>query len=120
MSRTEYHRLYWQQYRARKRRVTIMLSPAEFRALAARAGKSRKPGEQLWLEAQAYREDRYLPPEAVVQRLEAVFTMMLRLYDVLRGVQRGPLGKTRVLPETLQRLHQMRASLDRFLSPTRR
>jgi len=120
MSRTEYHRQYWQQYRARKRRVTIMLSPGEYRALKARAGKSRKPGEQLWLEAQAYREDRYLPPEAVVARLDALHAMMLRLYDLLRGVQRGPLGQTRVLPETLQRLHQMRDSLDRFLSPTRR
>ncbi len=120
MPRTEYHRQYWQQYRARKRRVTIMLSPGEYRALKARAGKSRKPGEQLWLEAQAYREDRYLPPHVVLARLEAVLAMMLRLYDVLRGVQHGPLGRTRALPETLQRLHQMRDGFDRFLTPTRR
>ncbi|RVT80628.1 hypothetical protein DXV76_21125 [Rhodobacteraceae bacterium CCMM004] len=70
MSRSEYHQQYWQQYRARKKRVTIMLSPSEHRALKARAGGLREPGEQLWLEAQAYREDRYLPAATVVARLD--------------------------------------------------
>ena len=120
MSRTEYQRQYWQQYRARKRRVSIMLSPSEYRALKARAGGLRNPGEQLWLEALAYREERYLPPEAVVARLDALFAMMGRLYDLLSGLDHSPLSRTRVLPETLQRLHQMRASLDRFISPSRR
>ena len=120
MPRTEYQKQYWQKYRTRKCRVTIMLSPGEYRLLKARAGKTRKPGEQLWLEAQAYREERYLPPEVVVQQLETVFAMMLRLYDLLTGLQRGPLAQTRVLPETLKRLHQMRASLDQFLNPSRR
>lgn len=120
MSRSDYNRRYWQEYRTRKKRVTIMLSPGEYRALKARAGGLRKPGEQLWLEAQAYREDRYLPPEAVVARLDALFAMMARLYDLLTGMGQSPLGRTQVLPETIQRLHQMRASLDRFLTPTRR
>lgn len=120
MSRTEYQRRYWQQYRARKKRVTIMLTPGEHRALKARAGGLRKPGEQLWLEAQAYREELYLPPEAVVTRLDRLFAMMARLHDVLTGMGQGPLGQMRVLPETLERLHQMRASLDRFLAPSRR
>jgi hypothetical protein len=120
MSRTEYHRHYWQQYRARKKRVTITLSPSEYRALKARAGRLRKPGEQLWLEAQAYREDRYLPPEVVAERIDGLLATMLRLYDLLSAVRQSPLGRTRVLPETLERLHQMRAGLDRFLSPVRR
>ena len=97
-----------------------MLSKAEYRALKARAGRLRKPGEQLWLEAQAYREERYLPPETVVARLDAVLAMMARLHDLLTGLQSSPLARTRILPETLERLHQMRACLDHFLAPVRR
>ena len=120
MSRTEYQRRYWQQYRARKKRVTIMLAPGEYRALKARAGGSRKPGEQLWLEAQAYREERYLPPETVAVRIDALFAMMARLHDALTGLGQSRLAEMRVLPETLERLQQMRESLDRFLAPSRR
>lgn len=120
MSRTQYHRQYWQQYRTRKQRVTIVLSQSEFRALKARAGRLRKPGEQLWLEAQAYREDRYLPPEVVGERIDGLLAIMLRLYDLLVAMRQSPLGRTLVLPETLERLHQMRARLDRFLTPSRR
>ncbi|MDO6732402.1 hypothetical protein Q4577_20425 [Marinovum sp. 2_MG-2023] len=87
MSRSEYHRQSWQQYRARKQRVTIMLSPSGYRALKARAGRLRKPGEQLWLEAQAYREDRYLPPEAVAKRIDGLLAIMLRLYDLLTAMR---------------------------------
>lgn len=120
MSRKTYQRQYWKQYRAEKQRVSVMLTKGEYRALKARAGGLRKPGEQLWLEAQAYREDRYLPPEAVVARLDALFAMMARLHDLLAGIGQSPLAQTEMLPETLERLHQMRASLDRFLTPLRR
>ena len=120
MTRTEYHRHYWQDYRRRKHRVSIMLSPAEARALKARAGGLRKPGEQLWLEAQSYREDRYLPAAVVAERIDGLFAMMTQVYDLLTAAGQGPLGQALVLPEVVGRLHQLRDRLDRFLSPTGR
>ncbi|MGB1208566.1 MAG: hypothetical protein ACPG7W_05175, partial [Paracoccaceae bacterium] len=85
-----------------------------------RAGGLRKPGEQLWLEAQAYREDRYLPAAVVAERIDGLFAGMTQLYDLLTTAGQGPLRDVPVLAEIVERLHQMRDRLDRFLSPSRR
>ena len=114
MDRQDYQRLYWPAYCLRKRRVSVTLTTAELAGLVERSG-TRTPGRQLWLEAQAYRQQRYLPTPAVEQKLEELQRAMRQLYSQLTAHQTSILGTLPCYAGSVRGLRQLQQALDQFL-----
>ena len=120
MNRKKYLQRHYRNYCLRKKRVTITLDMADYKALEKRAG-DRSPGQQLWLESLGYRQERYLPPRSVETRIEALQLGTARLYDALQTHQTSILGKIPSYPEAIAGLRSLNVALDQFLiKPGRR
>ena len=119
MDRKSYQQSYWQSYKAAKKRITLMVSASDYAALQRRAtaaDSTRTAGQQLWIEAQAYREDRYLPPAEVTARIDQLYIELHRLYDLVSQLQRSFVTKPSILPDVLTGLHRVKQAVDQFLS----
>ena len=120
MNRKKYLQRHYRNYCLRKKRVTITLDMADYKALEKRAG-DRSPGQQLWLESLGYRQNRYLPSHSVEARIEALQLGVARLYDALNIHQTSILGKIPSYPDAIAGLGSLNAALDQFLiKPGRR
>ena len=122
MNKSDYHHHYWQRYRAKKQRVTVTLSKADYQALCARASKAdpnRKPGHQLWLESQAYLNNQFLPNADIAHRVDRLYHELHRLYDQLVEAQSSFLARPSKIPEILSGLCKVKTLIDSFVSPQR-
>ena len=120
MNKSEYHRQYWQRYRGQKQRVTVTLSKADYQALcvrAANADPNRKPGQQLWLESQAYLSGQFLPNADIAHRIDRLYHELHKLYDQLVMAQNSFLARPAKVPEILSSLCQVKTLIDNFVSP---
>ena len=105
------HRAYWQAYKRRKRRVSLTLDPLDYSQLCDRAAghqPPRTPGQQLWLEATAYRRQRYLPSATIQPRLDQLLQATRQLSSALQmGATPHPLGSdAEALRAQIRFLHQ--------------
>ena len=76
-----YHKKYWQDYKKRTKRISLTLSPEEYKMwqLAAEREGRRSVGQQIKAEALAYRDQEHLP-ELDTQHY------LTELIRILRGI----------------------------------
>ena len=103
----------WQQYAQQNRRVTFSLAKQEYNAFAKHATEQgRTPGQQVWLESLAYRNQRYLPTQSIAQQIHELQVSIRQLHSALQ--HRTTLDQ----PVFLQRLRTADHYLQRFVQPT--
>ena len=78
MTKSEYHKNYWQNYKKTHRQISLTLTRKEYDALTKRAEVhgNRTVGQQIKAEAEAYQNQKYLPSE----RLEIQLTELSRIW----------------------------------------
>ena len=122
MSKTEYHRAYWQRYKTRKQRLSLALDHADFKALKHRADAyGLSPAQMLWQESQAYRAQKYLPPASVAKMIQELTSACRQvLYEIsTHEKQKTRLGRFQPFARLKQRLTQLDLMIDRFIQPGR-
>ena len=103
----------WQRFTAQNQRVTFSLTKQEYKFLANHAEtQGRTPGQQVWLESLAYRQQRYLPSQVIAQKIHDLQITLRQLHNDLQQID----GLND--PDFLAKLKQADYRLQRFVQPT--
>lgn len=126
--RAAYRRSYWQRYAQTVKRVFGTLSPTEYSETKSRAdAHDRSIWAQIWEEAQAYRENAFLPTPEIERNQRQLLGELdrvnqhLGLLVKLGHVQAGDDGMLTapdndgVGAQTLKQIDMLKAALRRFM-----
>lgn len=110
MNKSDYHKAYWQAYKHRKKRVSVVLSSEEYQALklAAKIAGNTLP-QQLLSESRAYRNKSFIPSQEISAQLTELLSANRTLYQALINLQKSP-----ALWIPIKRLCSLTQSLTRF------
>jgi len=116
MADKEYHRQYWKNYR--KHQVSLTLSPEEYRQWEKAARKNgRKVGQQIKLEAQAYRDQARTPDSVLETKLSELIRIMRGIGNNLNQLAKlsNTVRRLRGIGQTVQLLEQLEQTAEDFI-----
>lgn len=96
--RKAYKAQYWEQYKDKRQRVFLTLSPQEYREIAAAAkAAGRSVAQQIWQESCAYRRQRFLPTAEIERQVAGLVLALRQIGDAITKASqdKGMLGALR-------------------------
>jgi hypothetical protein len=96
--RKAYKARYWEEYKGKRQRVFITLSPQQHREIAALAkAAGRSVAQQIWQESCAYRQQRFLPTAEIERQMAGLVLALRQIGDAIikAGQEKGLLGGLR-------------------------
>lgn len=96
--RKAYKARYWEQYKDKRQRVFLTLSPQEYRDVSAAAkAAGRSVAQQIWQESCAYRRQRFLPTVEIEKQIAGLVLALRQIGDAIAkaGQDKGVLGALR-------------------------
>jgi len=116
MADKEYHRRYWKGYT--KRQISLTLTPEEYRQWEKAAQKDgRKVGQQIKLEAQAYRDQARVPDSVLETKLSELIRVMRGIGNNLNQLAKlsNTVRRLRGIGQTVQLLEQLEQTAEDFI-----